>query len=727
MEYDIIFVVGEQYFDHPLSGTALLRRVLERDGYSVGIIEKPTREGDINKLGKPRLFFAVSSGSIDSMVRNYTPLKKLRQDDENLDYNETVPDRAVLVYCNWIRANYKGSKIVIGGTEATLRRFTHFDYWQNRLRRSIMFESRADIMAYGSSEKQIIEIANRIKEGKELNGIEGTCVVSRELPESFKESEFIELPTHEELMGEDEQKAKERFCDMQNMLTNNKNLAQKLEQRYVLQYKSPIYTSKDLDSYYSLPFTRQVPRELRGFEFSVVTHRGCIGNCSFCSLSLTGGDRIVSRSEKSILEEMKRIGKMPGFFGQIDDLTAPSINMYGMDCRSKESCNDKTEEDGKQFGTVGKPCIDCNTAKDSAKTNKRLLSLLRNARKVEGIAKVNIRSGVRFDLASPELIKEISDHHVYDTLRVAPEHFDKNILKLMNKDRGDVDNFIKEFSKISDVNRLSFYFMTAHPGSGMKEAKELGNRISKLKNAEHVQVFTPTPMSVSTCMYYTGMDPKTKKKIHVPYTYKEKKDQKRVVMARVMGQSGQRSNSDSSSRNNSHNNSNSNYRNDNRDRNNSRNNNRDNRGSQDRGSQDRGSRDRNSQDKSSRGRENSRNGDFRGRNNSRNESRGRDSRNNSGDRDSFRGNNSRGRNNSRGDSRRDSRDSSRREPARGSRYESRSRGSRSDNFRGKSSGNRNSRDRDNSRNDSRGDSRDNSNKRKFDRRDSNKSSKRRFN
>ncbi len=495
MEYDIIFVTGELYFDHPLCGVAILKRWLEKHGFTVGIIEKPTKEEEITKLGKPKLFFGVTSGTIDSMVRNYTPLKRLREDDDYVNYDEKVPDRALSVYSNWIKHMFKGSIIVLGGTEASLRRFVHYDYWQNRLRKPILFDTRADIMAYGNSEKQILEIASRIKNKKDLFGIEGTCVITKEL--SGKE-----LPSYDEVVN-----SKEKFCDMQNMFTNKADLIQKIDNRYVIQFKSPEYTSEDLDSYYELDFTRESPEALRGFEFSVVTHRGCIGNCNFCSVRLLQGDRIISRSEKSILNEVKKIVKLRHFKGNVDDLTGPSVNMYGMDCNK-----------------CGRDCIDCNKLDVSG---GRLLGLLRKIRNVAGVKKVCIRSGIRYDLASPELVDEIAKYHVFNDLRIAPEHVNEKVLKLMNKNRGDLKEFVKYFARTG--RKLSFYFMTAHPGSTMEDAKDLAKVVKGLRNADKVQIFTPTPMTVSTCMYYTSMDPKTKKEIYVPHAYAEKKRQKRVI------------------------------------------------------------------------------------------------------------------------------------------------------------------------------------------------------
>jgi len=467
MEYDIILVVGETYFDHPLSGAAIIRRLLEKNGYEVGIIELPRTKEDIARLGKPKLFFAVSSGSIDSMVRNYTPLKKRRDEDEHLEYTESVPDRAVIVFSNWIRQIFKDSIIVLGGIEASLRRFSHYDYWDNKLRKPILFDSRANILVYGSAEKQVLEIAKRIKNNQPLKDIEGTCILDKEIPENFET-----IPSWEEI-----NESKEKFCDMQLAFTVEKNLAQKIDNRYILQYKYPKYTSNDIDEYYELPFTRNVPKELRGFEFSVVTHRGCIGDCNFCSLNLTQGNRIISRSEKSILNEIKDIARLPNFKGNIDDLGGPSANMYGMDC---EKCDTKN-------------CIGCDVLD---KTQKRLLHLMKEAKKIIGIKNIYIKSGIRFDLCNEEYLKEVCEHHIFDTLRIAPEHTSDAVLKLMNKDKGDLDKFIADFKRLSKNKKLAFYFMTAHPGSDMISAKSLSKKMIDLRNCETVQIFTPTTMTM---------------------------------------------------------------------------------------------------------------------------------------------------------------------------------------------------------------------------------------
>jgi radical SAM superfamily enzyme YgiQ (UPF0313 family) len=499
--FDVIFVLGEKYLDHPLCGVAILRRLLEKKGFSVAVIETPSNAKDITKFGKPKLFFGVSSGSIDSMLRNYTSLNRPRENDNLLAYEKKIPDRADIVYCNWIKQEFKESIIVLGGIEATMRRFTHYDFWSNSLRKSIILDSRANILVYGAGEKQVLEIAHRIKNNKgnpretNLTDIEGTCLKLREAPVEFIGKKFIVLPSHEEVLN-----SKERFCDMQNMLSNANNICQKTDNFYIVQYKSPEYKTEDLDEYYELPFSRKIKDlSMKRFRFGIVTHRGCIGNCNFCSLRLTMGDKIISRSEESILREIEYITKLKDFNGIIDDFGGPSANMWAIDFE-----------------------------RDLEKSHNRLVELLRKAREIKGVKKIFIRSGVRYDLCTKEYIKEVVLHHTSGKLKIAPEHISKNVLELMNKSGSNLEGFIKEFNKVGGAY-LTFYFMVGHPGNSMKEAKELAKQIKKFKHSESVQIFTPTPMTVSTCMYYTGLDPLTKKKIYVPYSFKEKKEQKKIL------------------------------------------------------------------------------------------------------------------------------------------------------------------------------------------------------
>lgn len=508
-QFDVILVTGEYYADHPFSGVGIIKKVLEDQGFSVGVIEKPdwTSEKDFLKLGTPRLFFGVTSGSIDSMLVNYTPLKKKRSEDKNNPHISGIPDRAVIVYCNKLRQLFKGTKFVIGGIEASMRRFTHYDYWDNKLRKSILLDSRADILVYGNGEYQIVEIAKRIKDNKSIEGIKGTCLVSREIPAAFGL-----LPSFEDVS-----KSKKTFCKMQLMFSNNKNLAQKSDTRYILQYNMHEYTSKELDYIYGLDYSRIIPNkfhELKMAQFSVVTHRGCVGGCNFCSLALHQGSKIISRSEESIIKEIKKITKHPKFNGYIDDLGGPSANMYGMDCKKCSS----------------EKCMSCSKLD---KSHSRLVGLLKKARAVPGVKKLFVRSGVRYDLAvkSEEYMEELSKYHISGCLKIAPEHFSPDVLKLMNKYCTNFEKFKQMFDKYNKPlkQELKYYFMTAHPGSTIKSAKELASRIKQLNNAESVQIFTPTPMTVSTCMYYTGMNPYTLEKVYVPYTYNEKKKQKNII------------------------------------------------------------------------------------------------------------------------------------------------------------------------------------------------------
>jgi radical SAM superfamily enzyme YgiQ (UPF0313 family) len=498
--YDIIIVSGEPYVDHPFSGVGVIKKVLEDKGYSVAVIETPRwdRDDDFIKFGKPKLFFGVSSGAMDSMLVNYTPMKKKRQEDEHSKMSYSIPDRAVTVYCNMIRKLFKDSKIVIAGTESSLRRFAHYDYWENRIRKSILLDTRADILVYGYGELQITEIAKRLTEGKEISGINGTCILSKDIPAGFEE-----LPSFEKVASD-----KKEFCKMQTMFDINKNLAQKFDNRYVLQYKAMKYIKADLDYIYGLDYSRKIPSsypEFRIIEFSVLTHRGCFGGCNFCSISALSGKDIVSRSIESIIAEIKKIVKMPNFNGTVE-LSGASANMYGMDIVS------------------GKRDL----------SHSKIIELLRKAREVQCIKKVLIKSGVRFDIANEEYIREIIKYHIDGTLMIAPEHVDEEVVALMGKGKG-ADEFAEMFERIckeeNSICELSYYFIVGHPGCNIENTTSLNRFISGKKHANFVQVFTPTPMTMSTCMYYTSIDPRTMKEIYVPYTYNEKKMQKNIALS----------------------------------------------------------------------------------------------------------------------------------------------------------------------------------------------------
>ncbi len=501
--FDIILVSAEYWDDHPLSPVGMIARVLDARGFDVGIIEKPETEMDFTKLGSPKLFFGVTSGSMDSLVNNYTPLKKSRRDKPDM------PDRALIVYCNALRRDFKGCKIVIGGIEASLRRFAHYDYWDNDLRRSIAYDCRADVLVYGNGEKQIVKLAERARDGKDMKGVAGTCIIAKKVPEDFQL-----IPSFEEIKA-----SKEKFCEMQAAFSITENLAQEYENNFLLQYRYPDYTTEYLDWLYSLNFSRSMhsKSKLKMAQFSVVTHRGCIGECSFCSLALHQGSKIISRSEDSIIAEIEKLTKHPEFKGYIDDLGGPSANMYGMDC----------------MGCDGK-CMGCFKLD---KSHERLINLMKRARDVEGIKKVFVRSGIRYDLAmsSEDYIRELSEHHVSGTLKIAPEHVSEKVLALMNKDNESLGDFIHLFTALNKDTKqsLRYYFMIGHPGDDEAEVLALAEKVKELKNVEHFQLFTPTPMTASTCMYWTGINPYNMEKVKVIYDYNTKKKMKTMMMRAV--------------------------------------------------------------------------------------------------------------------------------------------------------------------------------------------------
>ncbi|WP_371803273.1 hypothetical protein [Candidatus Lokiarchaeum ossiferum] len=397
--YDIILISGEFWADHPHSGVGVIARVLEAEGFSVGIIEKPNWQSseDFLKLGFPRLFYGITSGSIDSMLQNYTPLKKPRASDPYSPFNSEIPDRAVIVYSHKVKEiqkhflNSKQSEksgdmstskrkfipIVLGGVEASLRRFTHYDYWDNKLRRSILLDSRADILVYGPGELQIIEIAHRLDDHQSLMGIPGTSIISSESLEdlqgsSFMGKKFTLLPSHEEVL-----QSKEAFCLMQLQFSNQANLIQPAGNRFIVKYRMPDYTTADLDRIYDLPFTYVIPKKFKEFEmarFSIITHRGCFGNCHFCAIALHQGTKIVSRSEANILREIDTMAQLPEFKSYISDLGGPSANMYGMDCIHRYNCS--------------KNCLECSLLDRSHHQN---ISLLQKARQIAGIKKIFVQ------------------------------------------------------------------------------------------------------------------------------------------------------------------------------------------------------------------------------------------------------------------------------------------------------------------------------------------------
>ncbi|MEA3558041.1 MAG: YgiQ family radical SAM protein [Candidatus Thermoplasmatota archaeon] len=516
--FDVILVTGDGFVDHPSFGAAVIARVIESAGHSVGIISQPSWKDteDFRILGRPRLFFGVTAGNLDSMVSNYTPLKREREYDSFSPNGRPGqrPDRATIVYSMRIHEAFKDVPIVIGGIEASLRRLAHYDYWDNKLRRSILFDSRADVLVYGMGEEAVLALLEHYSKhaGVPL-GIENTCVNLKENPDGH-----LEIPSFEEIS-----ESKEKFCEAYRLYSRNDMIAQAHGNRYLVQYPMGSISTEEVDRIYSLPFSRKawgdVPA-LRTVRFSVVTHRGCFGNCSFCSLSMHQGRLIRSRSERSILNEIKIITRMKGFNGTIDDLGGPTANMYGMECSSP--CPGKDN------------CMICSRMDRS---HDRLVELMKSVRGVKGVKNLFISSGIRYDLAmnSLEYVNELVKHHVPGRIKLAPEHVDKEVLRLMGKPEIEVFHRFKYLLQKIDPNvRVLPYFMAAHPGCGIPEMKELMEFVKKHGEFEQCQIFTPTPMTLSTCMYWTGLDPNTMEEVYVPYTYKEKKVQKAMMLPRQM-------------------------------------------------------------------------------------------------------------------------------------------------------------------------------------------------
>lgn len=550
---DVILVSGDAYIDSPFIGVAMVGRMLQRMGYKVGIIGQPdiNSDTDIKRLGEPRLYWGVSGGSVDSMVSNYTATKKFRNSDDYTPggVNNKRPDRAVLVYCNLIRRYFKDTApIVLGGIEASLRRITHYDYWSNKLRKPILFDAKADALIYGMGEIALQELTEAIDKGKDYNDIRGVCYISKEPKE-----EYIQLPSHTECLQN-----KERYIDMfDDFYDNNdpisaRGLCEEVDGRYLIQNPPCDYlTEEEMDANSNLPFTRELHpyhakegkvKCLETIKFSIMTHHGCWGECNFCAIGVHQGRTIRTRSEENILNEAKEFNRYKDYKGIISDVGGPTANMYGYECNKKL-----------KLGTCDhQRCVDADHLCKSMKVDhSRNINLLRRVREVDGVRKAFVASGVRYDLINADkkhgysYLKEMVRHHISGQMKVAPEHTQQNVLELMGKP-GKQE--LVEFKKLYDkLNReegkkqfLTYYLIAAHPGCTEKDMHELKRFTSEeLKmNPEQAQVFTPTPGTYSAVMYYTEMDPKTRKKIFVEKDTLKKEKQKSIVVAKDGFKSG---------------------------------------------------------------------------------------------------------------------------------------------------------------------------------------------
>ena len=533
-QLDFVYVVGDAYVDHPSFGCAIISRVLESAGYTVGIIAQPDWRDtvDFKKLGKPRLAFLVSAGNIDSMVNHYTVAKKIRTDDSYSPGGKAGyrPDRATIVYCNRIREAYGDVPIVIGGVEASLRRFAHYDYWDNKVRRSILFDSRSNLLLYGMGEHQIVEVADKLNSGLKINEITdvlGSAYFSNEIPEGA-----TVIPDFESVRENKKEYAV--ACKMQ--YEQSTVLVQKHIDKYlVVNMPSPPLTESELDKVYSLPYTRNyhpiyekdggIPA-IKEVKFSITSSRGCFGACNFCAIAFHQGRKVTSRSHKSILKEAEMLTYDEDFKGYINDVGGPTANFRNGPCNKETPCTNRQ-------------CLYPNPCKNLKIDHSDYLSLMRKLRSISGIKKVFIRSGIRYDYLihdkNDEFFKELCMHHVSGQLKVAPEHVSDNVLSLMGKPSKDVYNrFVDKYKRINEkLGKKQYivpYLMSSHPGSTINDAIILAEYLRDNNiNPQQVQDFYPTPGTISTCMYYTGINPRTMEKVYVPTDYNEKQMQRALL------------------------------------------------------------------------------------------------------------------------------------------------------------------------------------------------------
>jgi uncharacterized radical SAM protein YgiQ len=572
---DVILVTGDAYIDSPYIGVAVIGRVLTDAGYKVGIIAQPllgqTQSSeaeqpvdfvnDIQRLGEPRLFWGVTGGCVDSMVANYTATKKPRRSDDFTPGGMNIrrPNRAVVIYSNLIRQYFKNTvPIVLGGIEASLRRLAHFDYWTEGIRKSILFDAKADYMVYGMGEKAIVELADELKiqslEPKDDPGntkqtqtdIKGICYISKTPVEGY-----IELPAYDEVIRD-----KQEFLESFKIFYDNndpgtsKGLMQKQDTRYLIQNPpAELLSTQELDHVYELPFEYDAHpyysnqgniKALETIRFSINSHRGCFGECNFCAITTHQGRIVTSRSMKSVLEEAQKITQLPGFKGYIYDVGGPTANMYAMGCTQLKNSHCKTKQ-----------CIFPGVCPSLHNSHREQLELFKRLRQVEGIKKIFIGSGLRYDMIvadkkyGDEYLETVIEHHISGQIKLAPEHSQPRVLELMGKPKIEtlkafVDKYYIINKEKGKSQFLTYYIIAAHPGCtdlDMKELKEYLNRELKA-NPEQVQVFTPTPGTWSGVMYYTETDPFTGEHVFVEKEFKGKERQKEILTGENRGDRG---------------------------------------------------------------------------------------------------------------------------------------------------------------------------------------------
>jgi uncharacterized radical SAM protein YgiQ len=542
---DFILITGDGYIDHPSFGTAIISRVLESRGYKVAILSQPkwNNKDDFMRFGKPRLGFLINAGNVDSMVNHYSVFKHKRRTDAYTPGGVVGkrPNRAVIVYSNRAREAYKDVPIIIGGIEASLRRLGHYDYWEDKVRKSVLLDSKADILIYGMGERTIVEIAEALDSGieaKDIGWIRGTCVKSKVV--DFDEDTIL-LPSFEEIISD-----KKKYCESFAVQYRNNDYitAKRLvepygNELYVIQNQpqEPLQT-EELDDIYELPYegTYHPIYEKEGgiaaikeVEFSIVSSRGCFGGCSFCALTYHQGRQVRGRSKESILREGEKLIRHPRFKGYIHDVGGPTANFRGPACKRQLTRGVCSEKD----------CLYPSPCSQMVVDHKNYLDILRNLRQLPGVKKVFIRSGVRFDYVmadkNDEFLKELCKHHVSGILKVAPEHVSESVLSYMHKPEKKVfEEFSKKYKKINEQLGLKQYLIpyliSSHPGSTLDDAIELAVFLSENGFVpDQVQDFYPTPGTLSTCMYYTELDPFTMNRVFVPKSMEEKKMQRALI------------------------------------------------------------------------------------------------------------------------------------------------------------------------------------------------------
>lgn len=550
---DVILFTGDAFIDHPSFGTAVIARWLQKHGYRVAVVPQPNWRDDLRdfrKLGVPRLYFGVNAGAMDSMVNHYTAAKRLRSDDAYTPEGRAGqrPDYAVTVYTRILKEIYPDVPVIIGGIEASLRRFTHYDYWQDDLKPSVLVDSGADWLCYGMGERTMLEFTRAIESGRNISDIRKIPQLGFYMDGRSRLKEAVYLNSYERC-----RKDKVAFAENFHVIETYANmmhppvLIEPVGDGYVqINPTWPPATVQEMDSFWDLPYTKQPHPRYRGkhipafemIKFSVNTHRGCFGGCNFCTIAAHQGKFIQSRSEESVLKEIKALNDLPGFAGNISDVGAPTANMYGMAGKDRELCAKCRR----------KSCLFPSPCRNLDRSHARLLRLYERIASVKGIRHAYVGSGIRYDLFLDEdgfidetsypYFKELVLNHTSGRLKVAPEHTEDSVLKLMAKPSFRLFERLRmEFDKVvaSGDRRCELvpYFISGHPGCGMREMKRLaGNPSLQGLYMDQVQDFTPTPMTTSSVMFYTGMDPKNLQKVFVERDIERKKQQKSFFFRR---------------------------------------------------------------------------------------------------------------------------------------------------------------------------------------------------